>query len=95
MKYLIDEDMITHEITPEVVAELFADMDSRSQAKFFNSVSEIASAWNGGGLPFQLQAITEEDGLTLQGRNVMSMIGEYSHWGLVCSISKDVKNENY
>lgn len=71
------------EITPEIVAELFAGMDSEGQARFFNHVHDIASTWSGGGLCFQLQYITDDDGLTLGGRRVMQEIGEYSHWGLV------------
>jgi len=73
------------DITPELVAELFACMDSEKQARFFNHVDEVATSWHGGRgqLCMQLQYITDEDGLTLAGRRVMQQIGEYSHWGLV------------
>lgn len=73
-------------MTPEIVAELFADMDSEGQAAFFNHVAEVASKWQehgGGGISMQLQHITDEDGLSLAGRRVMQGIGDYSHWGLV------------
>lgn len=70
-------------VTPELIAEIFAEMDSTEQAKFFNHVAEVASQWNGMGFPMQLQYITDEDGLTLAGRRVMQGIGDYSHWGLV------------
>jgi len=73
------------EVTPDIVAEMFAVMDSEQQAQFFNRVAEVASHWRSGEGSFamQLQYITDEDGLTLAGRRVMQYIGEYSHWGLV------------
>ena len=72
-------------VQPEVIAEIFACFSSAEQAMFFNHIDNIASSWHGGSsaLCFQLQAITDEDGLTLAGRRVMQGIGEYSHWGLV------------
>ncbi len=78
MKKMIRHDSLV-EITPEVIAELFADMSSDEQARFFNHIDRIASKW----LDFQLQYITDEDGLTLAGRRVMDAIGNYSHWGMV------------
>lgn len=81
MRILIEDKL--QEITPEIVAELFAGMGSDEQARFFNRVSEVASKWKGMGLYMQLQYVTDEDGLTLAGRRVMQSIGEYSHWGLV------------
>ena len=68
--------------TPEDIAEAFAGLDSEQQAKFFNHVDKVATNWGNSGWPMQLQYITDEDGLTLAGRRVMQMIGEYSHWGL-------------
>lgn len=70
-------------ITPELIAELFAGLGSDDQARFFNHIDKVASTWSNGGLPFQLQWVTDDDGLTLAGRRVMQYIGEYSHWGLV------------
>ena len=72
------------QITPELVAELFWNMDSKDQASFYNELDKIAD-YN---FPFQLQSITEEEGLTLAGRRVMQSIGEYSHWGISCAINK-------
>ena len=80
-KILIEDKLC--EVTPEIVAELFAEMYSDEQAKFFNHVAEIASTWDWGDMGMQLQYITDEDGLTLSGRRVMQNIGDYSHWGLV------------
>jgi len=80
MKVIIDDRL--QDLSPEILAEAFASMDSAEQARFFNHIAEVASIWNCG-WPFQLQAITDEDGLTLSGRRVMQEIGEYSHWGLV------------
>ena len=78
-------------MTPEIVAELFAEMDSEHQAAFFNHVAAVSSKWHGGGLSMQLQHITDEDGLSLAGRRVMQGIGDYSHWGLVPRLA-DVKS---
>ena len=75
-------------VTPEIVAELFANMDSEQQAQFFNHVAVVASKWS---LPMQLQYITDEETLTLAGRRVMQGIGEYSHWGLVPRIDNECK----
>ena len=72
-------------ISPEDIAELFTELDSEQQARFFNKVAEIASIWSWGDMGMQLQYITDEEGLTLPGRRVMQNIGEYSHWGLVPS----------
>ena len=86
---IIDGDKVI-EITPELVAELFANMDAGEQARFFNHIDTVASTWgiDADLLPFQMQAITDDDGLTLAGRRVMQMIGEYSHWGLVPTANK-------
>jgi len=80
-KIIIDDQI--KEITPELVAELFAHMYADEQALFFNHVDEIASKWRWGSMGVQLQYITDEDGLTIAGRRVMQEIGNYSHWGLV------------
>ena len=71
---------------PDLVAEMFAHMDSEEQAKFFNHVGEIASQWI---FPeMQLQYLTDEPGLTLCGRRVMQGIGEYSHWGVLADLER-------
>lgn len=76
---IINNDTIS-DVTPEIIAELFCHLDQAGQARFFNHVDSIASTWDA---PFemQLQAITDDDGLTLAGRRVMQAIGDYSHWG--------------
>lgn len=77
------------EVTPEILAEMFWSMDSEDQAKFYNHLSVVSEFK----YPFQLQSITEENGLTLGGRRVMASIGEYSHWGITCNIINDAKNK--
>lgn len=79
MKILIGNELV--DVTPEILAELFATMHSTEQARFYNHIDAVASKWSAC-FEFQLQAITDEDGLTLAGRRVMQEIGEYSHWGL-------------
>ena len=92
---IINEDRIK-EITPEIIAELFAGLRSDEQARFFNHIDKVASTWPGP-FCFQLQAITDEMDLTLAGRRVMHAIGDYSHWGLVqkCIDAAEDKTEIY
>ena len=81
VKIIIDQKEVK-EATPELIAELFSEMFSDEQARFFNHLGEITSKWKWGDMSMQLQYITDEDGLTLAGRRVMDGIGNYSHWGL-------------
>ena len=71
---------VLEEITPQVIANLFCDMRSDEQALFFNEVAKISTKWSSS-FPFQLQYITDDDGLDLGGRRVMQDIGDYSHGG--------------
>lgn len=80
-KLIVNNELV--QLTPEILAELFAELDDSEQARFFNRVADVASAWDGGGLSIQMQYITDNSGLELKGRRVMQMIGDYSHWGLV------------
>lgn len=84
MKEILIDKTLTA-ITPEIVAELFWGMDSCDQAKFYNYLADISKDH----ITMQMQYITEEDGLTLDGRRVMQNIGEYSHWGVTCKIIKE------
>lgn len=88
MKVLIDNCLT--ELTPKLIAEAFWNMSADDQAIFFNELHIAADFL----FPFQLQAITEEDGLTLAGRRVMQSIGDYSHWGITCKILKDKPNDH-
>ena len=85
MKVLINN--VLTELTPKLLAEVFWNMDSAEQATFFNELDTVADFH----YPFQLQSITENDGLTLKGRRVMQQMGDYSHWGITCKILKDNK----
>ena len=85
MKVIINN--VIKDITPEFLANAFWEMDSVEQSRFFNHLAEIADFK----FPFQLQGITDEDGLTLAGRRVMQSIGEYSHWGISCNINRETK----
>ena len=72
-----------NEISPEAIAEMFCEMDTSQQARFFNHIDKVASKWQID-RTYELNHITEESGLTLSGRHVMDSIGEYSHWVTVC-----------
>ena len=74
---MIIKDNVLIEVTPELVAEMFCDMDSEEQARFFNGMADIISTW-GRDFCFQLQYVTDEPSLSACGREVMQQIGEYS-----------------
>ncbi len=76
-----------HEVTPELVAMLFSSLCSDEQAIFFNHVAEIADRFDYS-FPMQLQYVTDDNGLNLHGRRIMQSIGEYSHWGLSCRLTR-------
>ncbi|MCP4342091.1 MAG: hypothetical protein GY799_25215 [Desulfobulbaceae bacterium] len=75
MKVIKDDRII--DLTPELVAAQFANMQSDDQARFFNHVATIVSTWSRP-MCFQLQSITDDENLTHAGREVMQQIGEYS-----------------
>lgn len=66
------------EITPEIVAELFANMKSDQQAVFFSRLGALVGDWAAGCMALQLQYVTDDAALTPAGRQVMQEIGEYS-----------------
>lgn len=59
-------------LSGEEIADLFWAMGEEGQARFFNHLGGIPP------LSFQLQAVTDCPVLTIDGRNAMSKIGEYS-----------------
>lgn len=68
---------VTVELTARELAQEFCGLTSEDQALFFNSIADIVVAEWGAEFCFQLQAVTDEKGLTVAGRDVMSQIGEY------------------
>ncbi len=75
--------MITREIIhavepkPEELASEFCGFDEHQQAKFFNEIGRLVKAW---ATPFaiQLQWVGDSGLLTIDGKDAMSTIGEYS-----------------
>lgn len=69
------------ELTPDELAGTWELMNSVEQAQFFSALADRVAAWDGGMGTFllQLQAITDRDELTFDGRRVMEAIGDYSH----------------
>lgn len=65
-------------LTPEDVAQMFCEMDSNEQARFFNEIAETVKGWDQP-FSFQLQAVTDKPELTSQARNVMAQIGIYAY----------------
>lgn len=60
--------------TAEELAEVFWTMGSNQQAAFFNHLYGISN----NRLCFQLQAVTDEPCINVNGRYAMRLIGEYS-----------------
>jgi len=77
MKILLNDQIELDELSPEMIAEAFWELDDTQQAKFYNHLADLASEWN---LSMQMQYITDNKELTLGGRRVMGKIGDYSHW---------------
>lgn len=65
------------ELTPEDLADCFCDLYDNEQAFFFNRIAEVVATW-GKPFCFQLQYISNNKALTSDGKEIMSMIGEYS-----------------
>lgn len=67
---------IQHEVSIPLsgadIADLFWELDAHAQADFFNRLCGKDR------LVFQLQAVTDAENLTSDGRTVMARIGEYS-----------------
>lgn len=63
--------------TAEELAKSFADAGGHFQAEFFNALAEEVKTWKMD-FCFQLQHITDEGGLTDEGRGIMEQIGEYA-----------------
>jgi hypothetical protein len=78
-----DRTMIKRKIEIEVdpnpaeLAQAFCCMCSDDQAAFLNEVARQTENWPGP-FCFQLQAITDEEGLTPEARSIMRGFGEYA-----------------
>lgn len=59
------------------IATLFWDLDELAQADFFNHLGR-----EGGTLAFQLHAVMNSGKLNSAGKSAMSLIGEYSPFGV-------------
>lgn len=75
-KFIRDDHII--DLTPGWLAHVFAGMNSDDQAEFFTQLAIETNDWQDGGLPFQLQYVTDSEFLTSDGRAVMALIGDYA-----------------
>lgn len=75
------------EFTPSAneMAQMFWGEMSDYQAEFFNELGKLS----GNRLCFQLQHVTDEEGLTNEGRRAMRQIGDYAD-----TVQKDVDTNN-
>lgn len=67
---------MTIEPTPEELAQCFCNASSDSQASFFNAVAKLVERWDAP-FPIQAHAIITDPGLTLGGRRILEILGEY------------------
>lgn len=69
------------ELTPEDIAKAWAGAGSDGQARIFSAIAEEVKSWGRGPGAFamQMQYVTDHADLTLDGREVMQIIGDYSH----------------
>lgn len=68
------------EITPAECGQFFARFDDTEQAEFFNAVAKIVEEeyTPKGIMEFQLQAVSDNELLSSEGRKIMQAIGEYA-----------------
>ena len=66
------------ELTPEEIADIFSNMSSIEQAKFFNRLAKLVKEWSthAGGFNMQMEWVRREKELTKEGRDIMKIIGE-------------------
>jgi hypothetical protein len=62
--------------TPKELAECFCHFGADQQALFFHYIAYLSAEWDGG-LPSQLQAVTDSPKMSPSARAVMRLIGEY------------------
>ena len=63
-------------LTPQQVAEEFAEMDSDDQARFFNRLAIVVASWKGADCTAQMQMVTDSKLLSVEGLAIMAAIGE-------------------
>lgn len=64
-------------ISVDEVADMFCNMDGEQQAAFFNRIGENVKTWSAH-FVFQLQSIVDTETLTIDGKQIMYEIGQYS-----------------
>lgn len=62
-------------VTPEEIAIMFCEMDSKQQAVFFNTIATLVVGWEQD-FCTQLRYVMKEPSLTTDGLNIMKQIGE-------------------
>lgn len=62
-------------LTPQQMAEEFAEMDSDDQARFFNRLAILVASWAGSSCDAQMKLVTDSKLLSAEGLSVMDSIG--------------------
>ena len=78
------------EPTPQELADCFSGMDADKQAEFFNRLYGQDNSWGPNtSWPFQFQYITDSEILSINGREMMRMIGEYSEYSARSKLTQE------
>ena len=67
---------VTIELTPQLTAHAFCEMDAQQQAEFFNEVAHISNRWGIDKFAYQMNTVVTLGGLTDVGEKIMREIGE-------------------
>ena len=63
------------DLTIDQLAEAIIHLSSDEQALLISRMAELATF----NVPIQLQYVTDEEGLSDEGRHLMGLIGDYAH----------------
>jgi hypothetical protein len=69
---------VSVELTPELVAEAFCEMNASEQAAMFEHIYTLSQRW-AGTFAYQMQTVVEMGGASGNARTIMVQIGEAAH----------------
>ena len=67
---------VTIELTPQLTAQAFCEMDAQQQAEFFDEVAHISNRWGVGKFAYQMHTVIEMGEARECAKIIMRQIGE-------------------